>query len=62
MALMEYAVETAGAASTSHFRKLMLGYCPDSFSKIGAIAWHGPHLCNKLSNYGGGFELEVAHH
>jgi len=44
MALMEYAVETAAAASTSHFRKLTLGYWADSFSKKGAIAWHGAHL------------------
>ena len=51
MAETEYLLATSLAASTSHLRKLTVGYCFASNSNVGAIAWHGPHLRAGLSHF-----------
>jgi hypothetical protein len=44
IAVTRYNDATSLAASTSHLKKFIFGYCLDSASKVGAMAWHGPHL------------------
>lgn len=44
MAATLYFPAISWAASTSHLRKLTVLYCFESASKVGAMAWQGPHL------------------
>jgi len=44
MADTEYFTATSLTASTSHLRKLTVGYCLERASYVGAMAWQGPHL------------------
>lgn len=58
MAETAYFWETSLAASTSHLRKLTFLYCFERASKVGAMAWQGPHLEHSLSRGSKGWQTE----